>query len=390
MKKYVLKRLLSLIPTIFIVSVVIFLLVHLTPGDPAAAMLGEDATAAEIAALHTQLGLDDPLVVQYFRWVGNCLRLDFGTSTAVVNKPVSEMIASHFQPTILLAIYSQLITILIAIPCGMLAAKKRGTIADYFVSVLSMLGISLPSFLMGLGMVLLFAVNLRVLPAAGYKNPFTDGFLPFLRYMTLPAVSLGFIHAGYMMRMTKASMLEVLGSDYFYRYPHEFSGGQRQRIGLARALILDPKIVVCDEPVSALDVSIQSQIINLLKELQRKRGLTYLFVAHDMSVIRYISDRVGVMYLGHLVEEGDTDEVFDHPQHPYTRTLMSAVPSIDPRDNRQRILLEGDLPSPIDPPSGCVFHTRCPWATEACKTASCELREVRKGHYAACSRGEQE
>lgn len=214
MKKYVLKRLLSLIPTIFIVSVVIFLLVHLTPGDPAAAMLGEDATAAEIAALHTQLGLDDPLVVQYFRWVGNCLRLDFGTSTAVVNKPVSEMIASHFQPTILLAIYSQLITILIAIPCGMLAAKKRGTIADYFVSVLSMLGISLPSFLMGLGMVLLFAVNLRVLPAACYKNPFTDGFLPFLRYMTLPAVSLGFIHAGYMMRMTKASMLEVLGSDY--------------------------------------------------------------------------------------------------------------------------------------------------------------------------------
>ena len=158
----------------------------------------------------------------------------------------------------------------------------------------------------------------------------------------------------------------------------------------ARALILDPKIVVCDEPVSALDVSIQSQIINLLKELQRKRGLTYLFVAHDMSVIRDISDRVGVMYLGHLVEEGDTDEVFDHPQHPYTRTLMSAVPSIDPRDNRQRILLEGDLPSPIDPPSGCVFHTRCPWATEACKTASCELREVRKGHYAACSRGEQE
>ncbi len=214
MKKYVLKRLLSLLPTIFIVSVVIFLLVHLTPGDPAAAMLGEDATQADIAALHAKLGLDDPLLVQYGRWIGNCLRGDFGISTSVVGKPVLEMIASHFQPTILLAVYSMLITILIALPCGMIAARKRGTAADYTVSVVSMLGISLPSFLMGLGLVLLMAVWLRLLPASGYKNPFVDGFLPFLRYMTLPALSLGFIHAGYMMRMTKASMLEVLGSDY--------------------------------------------------------------------------------------------------------------------------------------------------------------------------------
>jgi oligopeptide/dipeptide ABC transporter ATP-binding protein len=189
-------------------------------------------------------------------------------------------------------------------------------------------------------------------------------------------------------RMARA--LDMMGQvglrpEHFYRYPHEFSGGQRQRIGLARALILDPKVVVCDEPVSALDVSIQSQIINLLKDLQKKRGLTYLFVAHDMSVIRYISDRVGVMYLGHLVEEGETDEVFEHPLHPYTKTLMSAVPSIDPRNRQQRILLAGDPPSPIDPPSGCVFHTRCPYAKEACKSATCELKEIRPGHFAACS-----
>ncbi len=214
MKKYVVKRLLSLIPTIFIVSVVIFLLVHLTPGDPAAAMLGEDATPADIAALHTRLGLDDPLPLQYVRWVGNCLRGDFGTSTAIAGKPVSEMITSHFQPTIFLATYSMLITMLIALPAGMIAAKKRGTAIDYTVSVVSVLGISLPSFLMGLGMVLLLAVQFRVLPATGYRDPFTYGFGPFLRYMTLPALSLGFIHAAYMMRMTKASMLEVLGSDY--------------------------------------------------------------------------------------------------------------------------------------------------------------------------------
>lgn len=213
MKKYLIKRLLSLIPTLLIVSVVIFMLVHLTPGDPAAMMLGEDATQEDIAALHTKLGLDDPIVVQYFRWVWNCLHGDFGISTAVVGKPVSELIASHFKPTICLALYSQLITILIAIPFGVIAARKRGTLTDGVLSVFSVLGISLPSFMMGLGLVLLLAVQFRLLPAAGYKD-ISNGFEPFIRYMTLPALALGFIHAAYMMRMTKASMLEVLGSDY--------------------------------------------------------------------------------------------------------------------------------------------------------------------------------
>ena len=214
MKKYILKRILTLLPTVFIVSVVVFLLVHLTPGDPAAMMLGDDATMEDIAALHAKLGLDDPLIVQYVRWVSRCLQGDFGTSTAVIGQKVSDMVFSHFRPTLCLAIYSQLITILLAIPTGILAARKRGRIADMITSVLSLLGISLPSFMMGLGLVLLVAVHFRALPAAGYKDLFTDGLLPFLRYMTLPALSLGFIHAAYMMRMTKASMLEVLSSDY--------------------------------------------------------------------------------------------------------------------------------------------------------------------------------
>ncbi|MBQ8160784.1 MAG: ABC transporter permease [Clostridia bacterium] len=214
MRGYVLRRLLTVIPTVLIVSVVVFLIVHLTPGDPAAMMLGDDATVEDIARLHARLGLDDPLIVQYFRWAGNVLRGDLGYSTAVTGQSVWDMISTHFLPTILLAVYSQLITILLALPLGMLAAKRRGSLTDSALSVFSMLGISLPSFMLGMGLVLLLAVQFRLLPATGYKNPFTDGWPAFFRYMSLPAVSLGFIHSAYMMRMTKASMLEVLSSDY--------------------------------------------------------------------------------------------------------------------------------------------------------------------------------
>ena len=175
-----------------------------------------------------------------------------------------------------------------------------------------------------------------------------------------------------------------LQADHYYRYPHEFSGGQRQRVGIARALTMDPKLIVCDEPVSALDVSIQSQIINLLKELQNELGLTFLFIAHDISVVRYISDRIGVMYLGQMVEQAETDDIFEDPRHPYTQALLSSVPvpSIAPR--KERIVLEGELPSPLNPPSGCVFHTRCPLAKPECKTEVPVVKEVTPGHQVAC------
>ncbi|MEY9970488.1 oligopeptide transport system ATP-binding protein [Lysinibacillus sp. RC46] len=220
-----------------------------------------------------------------------------------------------------------------------------------------------------------------------FQDPYSS-LNPRKRIGTILEETLKIHHIGTKQERTQKVMdiLNKVGfqNEHYFRFPHEFSGGQRQRIGLARVLIMNPDIIICDEPVSALDVSIQSQVLNLLEDLQKEFNLTLLFISHDLSVVRHISNRIGVMYLGKIVEETTTDEIFSNPMHPYTKALLSAIPVPNPRIKREKIKLKGEIPSPLNPPTGCVFQTRCPFVMEKCRTVEPELVEHSPAHKTAC------
>lgn len=225
-----------------------------------------------------------------------------------------------------------------------------------------------------------------------FQDPYAS-LNPRMTVMEIIKAPLDVFHMGTeqerIQKVMEISQVVGIREEYMHRYPHQFSGGQRQRIVIARALALDPEFIVCDEPVSALDVSIRSQVLNLIRDIQKAYHLSYLFISHDLSVVKHISDRVAVMYLGSIVEMADKTELFSNPRHPYTQALMSAIPVPDVDVERKEIYLEGDVPSPVDPPAGCRFHTRCRYATEACRRARPELTDIGNGHYTACLRQEE-
>lgn len=225
-----------------------------------------------------------------------------------------------------------------------------------------------------------------------FQDPYAS-LNPRMTVMEIIKAPLDVFHMGTererIQKVMEISQVVGIREEYMHRYPHQFSGGQRQRIVIARALALDPEFIVCDEPVSALDVSIRSQVLNLIRDIQKAYHLSYLFISHDLSVVKHISDRVAVMYLGSIVEMADKTELFSNPRHPYTQALMSAIPVPDVDVKRKEIYLEGDVPSPVDPPAGCRFHTRCRYATEACRRARPELTDIGNGHYTACLRQEE-
>ena len=516
MARYILKRILLMIPVVLGISLLVFSMLELSPGDPAQIILGMRATPEALENLREEMGLNQPFWTRYFNYIINAVQGDFGTSWRT-NLPVFNEIMARLLTTVRLALGAMVLVVAIGIPVGILSAVKQYSLLDNMALTGALILSSMPAFWLGTLLILLFALKLSWLPAMG--NNEVSGYI-------LPWITLAASYLATLVRMTRSSMLEVIRADYIKMarakganerqvilrhalrnallpivtivgmnfagllggtviieqvftlnglgslaitsvrqldvpmvmaevlfialitsvinlivdvlyaslnprmtvyeiiaepliaghlrknsaelekdvfqmmdtvglaarlvnaYPHELDGGRRQRIGIARALVLQPEFIVCDEPVSALDVSIQAQILNLLMDLQRDRGLAYMFITHDLSVVKHISDEIAVMYLGRCVERGPAKAIFANPLHPYTQALLQAIPVPNlSRRGMKREILKGEVSSPIDPKPGCRFAARCPKATDACRKQDVPLTDRGEGHFCACLNG---
>lgn len=476
MFKYFLKRLAQMLVTLFIVSILVFVLANFI-GDPVNMLVSPKAPPEVREQVREELGLNRPILEQYVSFVTNAFKGDFGKSY-IYKVDVLSLIAQRVPATLELVFVSVVLALVISIPLGVYAGAFPKRKSSTLVMGGSILGISLPSFFIGIMLIYIFSLKLHWFPSSGRgaTAPFLGmNFSLFapggLKYIILPAFTLSVTNIASLVRLTRAGVMENMRQDYIKfarakgvstrkvlfghalknalipvitvfgmqmifqdpyaslnprqkimeiltdpmlfhklcsskaeaqekaihllervglsseqanRYPHQFSGGQRQRIGIARALAVEPKFIIADEPVSALDVSIQAQILNILMDLKDEFHFSYLFIAHDLSVVKHISDSLGVMYLGTIVERAPKRLLFSNPVHPYTKALFSSAPTIDEGNIAESQELRGEIPSPIHLPSGCPFHDRCPMACPDCAREVPELKEVEPGHFAAC------
>jgi oligopeptide/dipeptide ABC transporter ATP-binding protein len=447
MTGYLIRRFLQAVVVVWLVTVITFILLKALPGGPVRAILGTRASdPVLVKALTVQLGLNKPVWSQYWSWLDGLLHGNFGFSY-VQNQSVASLLGQRLPRTLLLLGVSTLLALLVAVPFGIIQAVRRNRVADYVGTGFSFLFYAMPVYLTGIILINVFVFETHTFPAEGAQGG-TWSFFTQFNAMILPIITLTLVTLASFSRYMRSSTLDQLtdrkrrrhggkvqlmfqdssaamdprmrvgtilreplviqhqgsrgdqqrqvlaildevglpaaAAD---RYPHEFSGGQRQRLGLARALVLRPDMIVGDEPVSALDVSIQAQILNLMRDLQREHELTYLFISHDLQVVRYMADTIGVMYLGKLVECGPAEDVYSRPVHPYTKGLIDTVPVADPAAQRAKEHkgVRGELPSAISPPSGCRFRTRCPRARDLCAEQEPPLRPfTAAGQQAAC------
>jgi oligopeptide/dipeptide ABC transporter ATP-binding protein len=366
MVAFLFKRLLQSIFVVFGVACVVFFLIRLVPGDPAALMLPPGSSEEQVEIVRRELGADQPLLVQFAQFLAGLVHGDLGNSFRL-GDPVLSIVLKALPYTLVLGVTTMALAILVAVPLGIAAAYWNGGLLDRSILILSEEG-----------------------RTARFQDPYAS-LPPRMRIGRI--VEEPFRIHGLDRRGKATALLERvdLPPRLVDRYPNELSGGQRQRVVIARALALEPSLVVCDEAVSALDVSVQARILELFERLQADFGLTYMFISHDLGVVRHISEQLAVMYLGDVVERGLTANIYDEPFHPYTWTLLWVMPSVYSftRRTRRGMPVRGDQPSPLNVPSGCKFRTRCPLATEKCRAERPPLRRVDRGRWAACHYAEE-